>query len=472
MRTWAADELCEINLGDVRLNRRYITIVDACAEQVTASLPQAMGDAAACKGLYRLFAQKTVTPARLLKPHQVQTRKRARTAGWVLLIQDTTSVDFTTRKKMTGLGRLEHPQCRGVFVHSTLAVSVDGVPLGLLDLQCLVRDVSPPAKERPRGEIPTAEKESQRWLDSLATSQRLIAPRVTTVTIADREADFYDLFRAPRRDTAHLLIRARYNRAVADEDAWAATQWEAVRATPVAATLTVEVPRQHRGTQTLPSRQATLTIQYATLTLKAPDYKSGPPLVLQHILVDEVDPPAGVEPIHWRLLTTLPISSPEIAQLYVEWYTYRWLIERFHFVLKSGCGIEDVQFQSRERWECALVTYSIVAWRLMALQYLARTQPDVSCEVALTPEEWQVAAQVAAPTQPVPTRPPTVQQAIRLLARLGGFRGRKCDGEPGIIALWRGWRRLQEILIGYRLARGQHTGGQKEPLLCAYVGTA
>jgi hypothetical protein len=464
MATWAAEELREINLGDARLNQRYIAIVDGCTEHFAESLPTAMGDGAAYKGLLRLFANEDLSAARLLYPHQFQTRERARTAGWVLLIQDTTSCDFTTHKKMTGLGRLEHPLCRGVFLHSTLAVSVEGVPLGLLDLQCLVREPGTRTDDRPRGAIPTVEKESQRWLDGFATSQRLIAPRVTTVTIADREADFYDFFCAPRRDNAHLLIRARFNRTVADDTAWAPTQWEAVRATPVAATLTVEIPRRHVGTQTYPSRQATLTIRYATLTLEAPGYKPGSPLVLQHILVDEVDPPTGTDPICWRLLTTLPISSPEIAQLYVEWYTYRWLIERFHYVLKSGCGIEDLQFQSRERWECALVTYSIVAWRLLVLQYLARTQPDVSCAVTLTLEEWQVATRLAAPTQPLPAQPPTLRQAVRLLARLGGFRGRKCDGDPGIKALWRGWRRLQDILIGYQLACRQRMGERDEPL--------
>ena len=475
MTTWAADELRELHLGDTRLDRRYIDIVDACAAHLDASLPTTLGSPAAYKGMQRLFAHEDVPAARLLKPHQAATRARARTAGWVLLIQDTTSYDFTRHPHMAGLGWLEHPGCRGVFVHATLAVSLEGVPLGVLALHSWVRTAAPHAhgtSGRARGTTPTAAKESPRWLDALATSQRLIAPRVTTVTLADREADFYDLFTAPRRANAHLLIRARFDRAVTGETAGAETQWAAVRATPEAARVTLQVPRRHQGPQTRPCREATLVIRYTTLTVAAPAYKGGAPLILQHLLVEEVDPPAGEEPICWRLLTTLPISSPEVALLYVEWYTSRWLIERFHYLLKSGCGVEDLQFRTRERWECALVTYSIVAWRLLQLQYDARTQPDVSCTVALTPEEWQVAQQAAAPTQPRPAQPPTMRQAVRLIARLGGFRGRKCDGEPGIKALWRGWQCLQQLLRGYRLARQTIVGEQGEPLQCAFVGTA
>ena len=475
MTTWAAEELREINLGDARLNRRYIDIVEACAAHVGESLPIAMGSLAAYKALCRLFDDEAVSAVRMLRPHQYATRERARTAGWVLLIQDTTSCDFTSRPAMTGLGRMEHVGCRGLFVHSTLAVSVEGVPLGVLAMTWWARETAPQVHGtggRARGNTPTAEKESQRWLDSLATSQRLIAPQVTTVTIADREADFYDFLTAPRRANAHLLIRARFDRAVADETAWAEVQWTAVRATPEATRLTITVPRQHKGTQTRRSREATLAIRYTTLTLAAPDYKPGAAVTLQHILVEEVDPPAGEEPIRWYLLTTLPIASPEIAALYVEWYTYRWLIERFHYLLKSGCAVEAVQFRTRERWACALVTYSIVAWRLMQLQYYARTQPDVSSELVLTPEEWQVAQYAATPAAPPSPHPPTLQQAVRLIARLGGFRGRKCDGEPGIKALWCGWRRLQQMLVGYRLAQQKWIEEQGKILQSVFVGTA
>lgn len=475
MRTWVEEELREINLGDQRLDRRFQDIVAACAENIDESLPTAMGTPAACKALYRLFTHDSVTAQDLHASHQKATCQRAQTAGWVLLIQDTTSYDFTSHPHMTGLGDLEHVGCRGIFVHSTLAVSVDGVPLGLLEMTSWVHETPRWARGtggRARGNTPTAVKESQRWIASLTRSQRLLRARVTTVTIADREADFYDLFRAPRRDNVHLLIRARFDRKVTDEMALAEFQWAAVRATPVVATYTLDVPRQHKGEETRPRRSATLTLRYATLTVAAPAYKPGPSLTLQHILVEELDPPVGEAPICWRLLTTLPIASPEVALLYVEWYTYRWLIERFHYVLKSGCAVEDLQFRTRARWECALATYSIVAWRLMYLQYHARTQPAVSCEVALSPQEWQVAWQVATPTQPPPTQPPTVQQAVRLIARLGGFRGRRCDGEPGITALWRGWGRLQLMLQGYQLAHKELVEEREKILHCAFVGTA
>ena len=164
MTSWATDELREINLGDERLNRRYISILDACDEHCTESLPIAMGSDAACKGLYRLFANDKVTAARLLKPHQYQTRERARTAGFVLLIQDTTSCDLTAKTQMTGLGRLENDHCRGLFVHSTLAMSLDGVPLGVLDQYRWARELGPRNDPRPRSEIPTDKKKASAGL--------------------------------------------------------------------------------------------------------------------------------------------------------------------------------------------------------------------------------------------------------------------------------------------------------------------
>ena len=167
--------------------------------------------------------------------------------------------------------------------------------------------------------------------------------------------------------------------------------------------------------------------------------------------VQEIHPPKGEKPIHWLLLTLLPVETLEQAQQIVTWYTYRWLVERFHYVLKSGCKIEDSQLSQEVRLERLLAVYSLVAWRILRLTYQARITPDDPCTVALTELEWKALYAFTQRTQRPPKQPPTLRQAVRWIAQLGGFLGRKGDGEPGVKVLWRGWTRLQDIVETYAL---------------------
>jgi len=216
-------------------------------------------------------------------------------------------------------------------------------------------------------------------------------------------------------------------------------------------TMTVELKRN----PTRPSRKATLTIRYKTLTIQPP--KNRPkqeklsPIKLQVILVKESEPPSESEAIEWWLVTTLPITCIEDVTTYVRWYSYRWLIERYHYVLKSGCGIEKLQLETAERLEMALATYSIVAWRLLYLTHLARLAPDVSCEIMLEPPEWQALYATIHHKNYPHSYPPTLGEAVGWIAKLGGFLGRKHDGVPGVKTLWRGLRRLDDIMMGWLL---------------------
>lgn len=176
------------------------------------------------------------------------------------------------------------------------------------------------------------------------------------------------------------------------------------------------------------------------------------PISLQAILVKEIDPFPEVERIEWLLLTTLEVNSVADVEKYVRWYTYRWLIERYHYVLKSGCQIEKLQLETAQRLEMALATYAIVAWRLLWLTYHSRSAPDASGEIALEPHYWQILyAKIHGEMYPDGRPPPTLQEVIRWIARLGGFLGRKGDGEPGVKVLWRGLLRLDEIVDAWLL---------------------
>jgi hypothetical protein len=191
--------------------------------------------------------------------------------------------------------------------------------------------------------------------------------------------------------------------------------------------VTIEVPRHHKA------------------------LKECQPVTLNVLLVEDATPPAEGTPIRWLLLTTLPIESFEQAWQCVQWYNLRWLIERFHYTLKSGCRIEQLQLETAERLLNALATYSIVAWRLMWLVYRARLCPQDSCEVALQPVEWKLLRRKFEPKNRS-KKPPTIRQAVHQIAQLGGFLARVGDGEPGLKTLWRGLGVLHHLLEGAQLA--------------------
>jgi len=310
----------------------------------------------------------------------------------------------------------------------------------------------PPAergKRKDRRRKETADKESQRWLDAEAACMAALPAERTVVMIADRECDFYDYFAVSRRPGQHALVRAKLRRRVAGSKELLGA---ATRAGAVQGTLTLQVPRKDGQ----PQRQAMLAVRYGAFALQPPSThprrKELPTLPMQTLLVEEANPPVGVEPLQWLLLTTLPINCFADAERLVRWYTYRWRIERYHFTLKSGCRLEELQLETAERLRRALALYAIVAARLLHLTYLARHEPEAPCEPAVSGEEWEILWRHFQPEKALPQQPPTLRQAMRWIGRLGGFLARKGDGEPGVKVLWRGLRQLQAMLIGFRLA--------------------
>lgn len=449
---WSALELRDVDLGDQRLNRRLVKLVDDLLDAPEASVPQASGDWAATKAAYRFWDNPRVDPDDIRAAHRRGTLERvsAQEDEPLLAIQDSTSFDFTDHPETTGLGYLGHRMRSGFWLHSVLAVTAAGVPLGLLDQRTWVRDLATLGKRAKRNKKETAEKESQRWLDALAATEAALPAGRTVLTVADREADFYDLFAAPRRPGSHLLIRAKPRRRVRHVERLMS---RAVRAGAPAGTMTVDL---RRGDDR-PARQATLTIRFATLDIAPPSThprrKELPYLRLTVILAEEESPPEGQKPVCWWLATTLPITTLAEAIRAVQWYARRWLVERYHYVLKSGCRIERLQLETAARLDRALATYAIVAWRLLGLTYEARHHPEESCETVLPREEWEVLHRVVSKKEPVPSHPPTLREAVRQIARLGGFLARKHDGEPGVKTIWRGLRRLEDLVTGYKLSR-------------------
>jgi hypothetical protein len=296
------------------------------------------------------------------------------------------------------------------------------------------------------------EKESQRWLNGLTATAERLRQHPHAVLMGDRESDLFNLFAAPRPKNLDLLVRVCRERRCVDHPArYLNTAMEGAR---VRGHVQIEIAaRPNRE-----ARRARMAVRWLTLDVHCPRHGAKRPSVpLTFLLVEELSPPSGEKPVRWLLATTLAVKTLEDALRYVQWYAYRWVIERFHFVLKSGCKIEQRQLKTVEHLERAIPVFSIVAWRLLWLTLHARETPDASCTLILKEFEWKILWVMEHPRLPQPpTAPPTLREAFRSIARLGGFLGRKCDGEPGPQTLWRGLRRLHDLGQGWLLAQQNH----------------
>lgn len=442
---WVEVELGEVTLGDKRLDWRVLDSGAKLAARPTASINQACDDWADTKATYRLFANEKTTHAKLLAPHQERTKERMAGYARSLAIQDTTFLDYSHHPSKEGMGPIGTTKqgLSGLVMHSTLVTNLDGLPLGVLNEQIWSRDEAPKqltAKERRK--LPIEEKESYKWLVALRASVQQKAEQTQLISVGDSEADIFELFNCARDLKTDLLIRAAQDRSVCESEV--GRLWVTVEAQPIVGHLDVHVPKREQQ----PAREATVAVRYLSLSLQAPQHlrTTMGPVALYGILVQEVNPsPTVDDPLCWLLLTTVPVTGFDDAVERIRWYCLRWQIEIFHKILKSGCRIEAVQLASDDRLKPLIALYSIIAWRLFWATFLMRSQPDAPATTMLAPHELQ-ALYYFHHRRPLPANDmPSVEQATRWIAQLGGFLNRKGDGNPGVTVLWRGWQRLADI---------------------------
>jgi Transposase DNA-binding/Transposase Tn5 dimerisation domain len=449
--SWAVTEFADAELGDVRRTQRLVELATVLAQRPGASLPEACGTRAMLKAAYRFFDNAAIDPQELVASHVVATSDRLATVPRVLAVQDTTAVDWTVHSATTGLGPLAHPDHQGLLVHTTLALTPERVPLGLLAQQVWARAPDAVGQRATRKQRPIAAKESQQWLTSVeaVSEAHTCCPHTHFVCIGDREADVYDLFAQERPSGVDLLVRASWNRCVDHPERYL---WPQVAAQPVVATLTVRVPR--RGAQ--PARQATLDVRGCRVRLCPPRHRHAeklPTVAVWAVQAREEQPPAGGEPIAWVLLTTCAVHTTAEAVERVDWYACRWGIEVWQKGLKSGCRIEARQLETAEQLRRCLAVYSVIAWRILYATMLSRAMPDAPCTALLEPEEWQALYCAVHLTPTPPATPPSLRQAVHWIGRLGGFLARRGDGEPGVTVLWRGFQHLTDLTCMYRIMR-------------------
>ncbi len=448
---WAEEELGQSDMGDRRLNKRAVSIAKAFYARPQANIPQACQTRAETKATYRFLDHPETSMEKVLASHYEATLDRIRREEVVLAVQDTTTLNYTAHAATENLGPIGYRRNGGIglLVHDTMAFNQEGTPLGLLDVQCWARDEKDFGKRKRRHEVAIEQKESYKWLASfqkIAEAQKQ-CPNSTLVSVADREADIYEFFELALSDPSmpKLLVRAEQDRLLAEGQGHL---WEKMARQEIAGLQEIRVPRQKNR----PTRIARLEVRFGEVTLKPPTRKkSHRELTLWAVWARELDVPAEGEGIEWMLLTTLPVTTFEQAIEKLAWYTIRWGIEVYHRTLKSGCKVEERQLGHADRIETCLAIDMVVAWRIFHLAKLGRETPDVPCTVFFEEAEWKALVAYITQDPKPPEKPPTLREAMRMVATLGGFLGRKGDGEPGTKSLWLGLQRLDDLSSMWKL---------------------
>lgn len=465
---WAVMSYGAVLLADERRTMRAVSIAEAMASDPMGSLPAQMGSQAATKAVYRFLESPQVSYERLMRPHLLQTQTLMQQQQRVLLIQDTTEVDYQHHPRTRGLGPVGQGSHHGYLLQTVLAVEPQSQQvLGIAAQEPFLRQPAPPG-ETSQQRAKRAQKESQVWQRQ---AQRIgVAPvGCNSIHVGDRGSDIFAFLRTCEQLGCGFVVRVRHDRRVdlrveqAETAVPAAARrhgsqraageplpehlFEEVRSWPSQGQQTITLDGNHKRKQ----REATLCISWGQLRLWPPDGEAGKgerPLVVSVVRTWEADPPEGVEALEWLLLTSVPTQSEEDAWERVQWYRMRWIVEDYHQCLKTGCAIEERQVQTYEGLRTLLGFLAPLAVRLLQLRALARQEPERAASDVLPAEVVKVVAHLA---KVAPDRL-TARRCWHRIAQAGGYLGRKGDGEPGWKTLWKGWLHIQTLLEGVHLA--------------------
>ena len=435
-----------LNLGDICRDERFVTIVNNISSQPGASIPKQNKSWYDTKATYEFFKNENVSIEELKKTMMMYGAKKVTDEMQVLIAHDISNISYNDLQA-ENLGYLDNKEGRGILCYSSIAVTTEGLPLSLLYQHTWTRPLEELGKSNKRKQLAFEDKESYRWYEGMKEVNELLGKGIHKIHVADREADVYELFFHAYEPNTDLLIRARHNRSLSN----GSPLWNSISAEPVVATVNLDIPdktgkkklkveTEVRSHEVEILRPRNNKDSYESVTLTAIEIKE-----------KNSEKKNDEDIIHWKLLTTLEIKSVSDALQCVEWYTYRWLIERFHYVLKSGTKIEELQLKDAESLQKAIAVYSMAAFRVMQLVYESRHQPEVNCEVVLTKAQWVTLYMLIHGNNKIPKQPPSLQQAVMWIGRLGGHLGRKSDGPPGLKTVWQGYQQLCNAASVYEL---------------------
>jgi len=433
-----------LDLGDKRRDERFVRIVENIVRHPGGSIPQHNERWYDTKATYEFFKNEDIKLESLTAAisgfgvSQIEQQQ-------LLVIHDTSTVSYNDLQA-EGLGYIDNAAGKGIFCHSSIAATVTGIPLGLLHQRIWSRKSTELGKSAKRKQKPFEDKESYKWYQGIQTVNQLLGEQIVKIHIGDREADIYELFFNTPDEKAELLIRARHNR----KTALGSELWQHISEQNPVSEQQIIIP-DRTGKR---KRKVQVEVRYKEVEILCPVHKEGKAFKSVVLTAIEIRQKGNSKDgIHWKLLTTLAINNAEQASQCMRWYSYRWLIERFHYVLKSGCGIEGLQLKKAESLMKAVAVYSLAAFNIMQLTYQSRQMPDASCEIVLERRQWEALYMLKFKTDKLPQKPPTLQEATRWLAQMGGYLGRKSDGPPGLKTVWRGYESLLQAVALYEIIK-------------------
>jgi len=461
-QSWVYEETSECKLGDARLNRRLGAILEAIGDRPGKSLPTAFQDWANTKAAYRFFANESVSEDKILEGHFAASALRIKaTDGPILILQDTTEFSFKRSapekigftKVATGSkgkdGRRQKHKICGLLMHASLAITPEGLPLGLTAAKFWSRDkfkgtTALKRKINPT-RVPIDQKESIRWLDNLRRSSDLTGAPERCVHIGDRESDIFELYCLAQDLGTNFLVRSCVDRLAEDGNTTIAQVMAGLQSS---GTHQIEFCDARGKLQ-----QAVLTVKFTTMTVRPPigKQKKYRHQELQIIHVEELNPPEDRPAIFWKLITNLPVETHEDAVHKLGWYARRWSIETFFKTLKTGCRIEDVRLTTADRLANYIALCCVVAWRISWLTILRRQAPTTAPAAVFTETERILLERKIPSSRKNETR--DLAFYMTAVARLGGYLDRNSDPPPGTTVIWRGFTRLSDLDDGFRAAK-------------------
>jgi len=459
MNSWVVKEFEAISLGDQRLNKRASKLLSNLSHQPLNSIPDACKGWAETKAAYRFFDNPKVTSEAILCSHKEATLKRVKQHKRVFVIQDTTELNYSSQKQKEGVGPSKSDNDRVLFLHPSLIVSQERLCLGIYDdyqwcRKQLIRHHSTKkqANNARLHKQHISEKESYRWLCGYRKANEVASqcPNTHVVMIADRESDIYDIY-DEANDTngqkADWLIRINKNRVLLDScgKKESLKLYEHIESLKPCQVIEFQLPKRNGAI----SRKVQQELHVAKVKLHPPTGRRGElrlaPVETTVLFAKEINTPAGVEPIEWWLMTSFTLTSDTKPSDLILWYLCRWEIEIFFRILKSGCQVEKIQLTKPERFKPCLALYCIIAWRILFLTSISKTDPNISCDVYFDDEEWQSAYVFVNKTKP-PRKAPSLQTIIVCIAKMGGYLNRKNDSPPGPKSMWQGLAQLYNFL--------------------------
>jgi Transposase DNA-binding/Transposase DDE domain len=451
-------EFTGASFGDRRLDARLVALGSMLAVSPERSFPRAAPTPAALRAAYRFMNNDAVDADGILSPHRTQTAMRAAAVDRVLVLHDTTQFEFPGEEDREGCGFIRSADDQGFLLHCALVVAGDGSrrPLGVIANRTWTRTVRKAKRRRGAETFKDSERESNRWWEQVEQAEHRLQS-TSAIHIADREADAFPLLQKMTGASARFVVRMRQDRVVVDEDD--ERDGHASAAIAVAPWLiSMTVPLSRRPSRPMPAvkqpareeRLANLTVSATKLRLKAPIYMPADqrePVEVNVVHAIEQNPPEGAEPVSWVLLTTEPVQTYQQVLAVLEAYRTRWLIEEFFKALKTGCAIEKRQLESYDALVNALSVFLPIAWQILTLRNLHRTEPSAPAERVLRPSQIEVLRARLPKLMPLA---PTVDDALRAVAYLGGHFIRKL---PGWQVIGRGMEDLLMLEEGWLLAK-------------------